>query len=120
MTRQVPTIDHRRCLDEAFEPDESAPAVGVVDNATGRLKGLITSETVGEMLDGPLCHAQRLSLRETAEAGGQVEPDAQSYAQMMTMHGERCQLLVDAAQKQPRHAEIRLCRPTTTASTAFF
>ena len=51
MTREVPTIDHRRCLDEAFRVlmEKSAPAVGVVD-ATGRLKGLITSETVGEML----------------------------------------------------------------------
>jgi Zn-dependent protease/CBS domain-containing protein len=51
MTREVPTIDHRRCLDEAFRVlmEKSAPAVGVVD-ATGRLKGLITSETVGDML----------------------------------------------------------------------
>lgn len=51
MTREVPTIDHRRWLDEAFRilMEKSAPAVGVVD-ARGRLLGLITSETVGEML----------------------------------------------------------------------
>ena len=51
MTREVPTIDHRRCLDEAFRVllEKSAPAVGVVD-ANGRLLGLITAETVGEML----------------------------------------------------------------------
>jgi stage IV sporulation protein FB len=51
MTRGVPTIDHRRCLDEAFRVlmEKSAPAVGVVD-AADRLKGLITLETVGEML----------------------------------------------------------------------
>ena len=51
MAREVPTIDHRRCLDEAFRVllEKSAPAVGVVD-ANGRLLGLITAETVGEML----------------------------------------------------------------------
>jgi Zn-dependent protease/CBS domain-containing protein len=51
MARDVPTIGHRRCLDEAFRllQTKSAPAVGVVD-AAGRLVGLITSETVGEML----------------------------------------------------------------------
>jgi stage IV sporulation protein FB len=51
MTKDVPTIGHRACLDEAFRllQDKQAPAVGVVD-AAGRLAGLITSETVGEML----------------------------------------------------------------------
>ena len=51
MSREFPTIDQRRCLDEAFRVpmEKSAPAVGVVD-AQGRLLGLITSETVGEML----------------------------------------------------------------------
>jgi CBS domain containing-hemolysin-like protein len=47
----VPTIGHRRCLEEAFRmlQEKSAPAVAVVD-ASGRLVGLVTSETVGEML----------------------------------------------------------------------
>ena len=51
MTTTVPTIGHRRCLDEAFRmlQEKSAPAVAVVD-ASGRLVGLVTSETVGEML----------------------------------------------------------------------
>src|SRR5262249_8548877 len=51
MTPAVPTIGHRRCLDEAFRmlQEKSAPAVAVVD-AGGRLTGLVTSETVGEML----------------------------------------------------------------------
>src|SRR5712692_2466772 len=51
MTTPVPTIGHRQTLDEAFRilQAKSAPAVGVVD-ATGRLVGLITSETLGEML----------------------------------------------------------------------
>jgi Zn-dependent protease/CBS domain-containing protein len=51
MASGIPTIGHRHCLDEAFRllQDGSAPAVGVVD-AAGRLVGLITSETVGEML----------------------------------------------------------------------
>jgi stage IV sporulation protein FB len=47
----LPTVGHRSCLDEAFRvlQEQSAPAVGVVD-AEGRLKGLITAETIGEML----------------------------------------------------------------------
>ncbi len=51
MTSDVPTIGHRRCLDEAFRvlQEKSAPAVGVLD-AQGRLVGLVTAETVGEML----------------------------------------------------------------------
>jgi stage IV sporulation protein FB len=51
MTADIPTIDHRRCLEEAFRllQEKSVPAVGVVD-ALGRLVGLITSETIGEML----------------------------------------------------------------------
>jgi stage IV sporulation protein FB len=51
MTRDIPTIGHRACLDEAFRllQTKSAPAVGVVD-ANARLVGLVTPETVGEML----------------------------------------------------------------------
>jgi Zn-dependent protease/CBS domain-containing protein len=51
MATDIPTIGHRRCLEEAFRvlQETSAPAIGVVD-AAGRLVGLITSETVGEML----------------------------------------------------------------------
>ena len=47
----MPTIGHRRCLEEAFRllQEKSAPAVAVVD-AGGRLVGLVTSETIGEML----------------------------------------------------------------------
>jgi stage IV sporulation protein FB len=51
MTAGIPTIGNRRCLEEAFRllQEDSVPAVGVVD-FTGRLVGLVTSETVGEML----------------------------------------------------------------------
>jgi len=51
MSTAIPTIGQRRCLDEAFRllQEKSAPAVAVVDNA-GRLVGLVTSETVGEMM----------------------------------------------------------------------
>jgi stage IV sporulation protein FB len=51
MATDVPTIGQRRCLDEAFRllQEKSAPAVAVVDSA-GRLVGLVTSETVGEMM----------------------------------------------------------------------
>jgi Zn-dependent protease/CBS domain-containing protein len=51
MTATIPTIGHRTCLEDAFRllQEKSSPAVGVVD-AGGRLIGLVTSETVGEML----------------------------------------------------------------------
>lgn len=51
MSTDVLTVGHRQCLDEAFKllQEKSASAVGVVD-ASGRLSGLITSETIGEML----------------------------------------------------------------------
>jgi Zn-dependent protease/CBS domain-containing protein len=51
MTTGVPTVGSRSCLEDAFRilQEKSAPAVGILD-AAGRLVGLITSETVGEML----------------------------------------------------------------------
>ena len=51
MSTNLPTIAQRRCLEEAFRmlQEKQAPAVAVTD-ATGRLAGLVTSETVGEML----------------------------------------------------------------------
>jgi stage IV sporulation protein FB len=51
MATDIPTIGHRRCLEEAFRllQEKSVPAVGVVD-AAGHLVGLVTSETIGEML----------------------------------------------------------------------
>jgi len=51
MITEVPTIAERGRLDEAFRllQEKAAPAVGVVD-AAGRLAGLVTSETIGEML----------------------------------------------------------------------
>ena len=51
MSTKVPTVGHRRCLEDALRllQEKSAPAVAVVD-ADGRLVGLVTSETIGEML----------------------------------------------------------------------
>jgi Zn-dependent protease/CBS domain-containing protein len=51
MLSPVPAIGQRRCLDEAFRilQEKSAPAVAVTD-ATGRLVGLVTPETIGEMM----------------------------------------------------------------------
>ena len=65
MTKEVPTISHRACLEEAIRllQEKQAPAVGIVD-AAGRLAGLITSETIGEML----------MVREAMPAGGRVGP----------------------------------------------
>jgi stage IV sporulation protein FB len=51
MSTTVPTVSQRQCLDEAFRilQEKSAPAVAIVD-AAGRLIGLVTPETIGEML----------------------------------------------------------------------
>jgi stage IV sporulation protein FB len=51
MTVNIPTMNKNRCLDEAFRllQEKSAPAVGIVDGSE-RLVGLVTSETIGEML----------------------------------------------------------------------
>jgi Zn-dependent protease/CBS domain-containing protein len=51
MAGPLPTVGYRSCLDEAFRllQEQRVPAVGVVDIA-GKLIGLVTSETVGEML----------------------------------------------------------------------
>jgi stage IV sporulation protein FB len=51
MTATIPSIGHRQCLEDALRllQEKSTPAVGVVDS-TGRLIGLVSSETVGEML----------------------------------------------------------------------
>jgi stage IV sporulation protein FB len=51
MSTELPTIGHRRPLDDAFRllQEKAAPAVAVID-ATGRLVGLVTAETIGEMM----------------------------------------------------------------------
>ena len=51
MSDRIPTLSRSRCLEDAFKllQEKSAPAVGIVD-AAGKLVGLVTSETVGEML----------------------------------------------------------------------
>lgn len=51
MTTGIPTIGYRQTLDEAFRmlQETSAAAIGVVD-AQGRLAGLVTPGTVGEMM----------------------------------------------------------------------
>jgi stage IV sporulation protein FB len=65
MSTEVPTISHRACLEEAVRllQEKQAPAVGVLD-ASGRLVGLITSETIGEML----------MVRDAMPAGARVGP----------------------------------------------
>lgn len=51
MTADMPTISHRRSLEAAFKllQQKSMPAVGIVD-AAGKLVGMVTSETVAEMM----------------------------------------------------------------------
>jgi Zn-dependent protease/CBS domain-containing protein len=51
MSRNVPTLGQRASLEDALHilQEKSAPAVAIVD-AAGRLVGLVTAATVGEML----------------------------------------------------------------------
>jgi CBS domain containing-hemolysin-like protein len=51
MAAELPTIGHRRCLEDAFRllQQKQAQAVGVTD-ASGKLVGLVTSETIAEMM----------------------------------------------------------------------
>jgi Zn-dependent protease/CBS domain-containing protein len=51
MNPTVPSVGYRRCLEDALKllQEKSAPAVAVTD-ADGRLIGLVTSETIGEMM----------------------------------------------------------------------
>jgi len=51
MRADIPTVSQNFCLDDAFRilQEKSTPVVGVVD-AGGKLVGMVTSETVGEML----------------------------------------------------------------------
>lgn len=65
MTKDIPVVGHRYHLDEAFKilQEKSAPAVGIND-AEGRLVGLVTAETIGEML----------MVRDALPQGAQVGP----------------------------------------------
>jgi stage IV sporulation protein FB len=65
MATGIPTVGNRSRLEDAFQTlqESSAPAVGVVDPA-GRLVGLITPETVGEML----------MLQQALPKGARMEP----------------------------------------------
>jgi stage IV sporulation protein FB len=51
MTVELPTISHRVTLEQAFKllQQKSAPAVGITD-AAGKLAGLVTGETIAEMM----------------------------------------------------------------------
>jgi stage IV sporulation protein FB len=51
MTTEIPVMSHRGRLEQAFRllQEKAKPAVGIIDS-TSRLIGLVTSETVGEML----------------------------------------------------------------------
>lgn len=51
MRTDIPTIHHRRCLNDGLRmmQESGAPAVAVLDGA-GRLVGLVTHENIGEMM----------------------------------------------------------------------
>jgi predicted transcriptional regulator len=51
MTTGIPTVNKNRCLEDALRllQEKAAPAVAIVDGLD-RLVGLVTPETIGEML----------------------------------------------------------------------
>jgi Zn-dependent protease/CBS domain-containing protein len=51
MSQEFPTVGYRATLEQAFKllQQKSAPAVGITDTA-GKLSGLITNETIAEMM----------------------------------------------------------------------
>jgi CBS domain-containing protein len=51
MTAELPTIGHRATLEQAFKllVQKAGPAVGITD-AAGKLIGLVTGETIAEMM----------------------------------------------------------------------
>ncbi len=65
MNAELPTIGHRLPLDQAFKllQEKQAPAVGVTD-ASGRLVGLVTHETIAGMI----------MLTEALPKGAQIGP----------------------------------------------
>ena len=67
MAAELPTIGHRVTLEQAFKllQQKSAPAVGVTD-PTGKLVGLVTSETIAEMM----------MLRDALPRGSRVGPSS--------------------------------------------
>ena len=75
MTTTVPAIGYRQHLEDAFRilQEKSAPAVAVVD-AAGRLVGLVTPETIGEML----------MLHEALPKGVRLRPWSASGRRLMT------------------------------------
>ena len=71
MTTTVPAIGYRQHLEDAFRilQEKSAPAVAVVD-AAGRLVGLVTPETIGEMLMLHEALPKGVRLRPWSQAAG--------------------------------------------------
>ena len=65
MIADMPTIGHRTTLEQAFKllQQKQAPAVGITD-AGGKLVGLVTGETIAEMM----------MLQEAMPRGSQAGP----------------------------------------------
>jgi CBS domain-containing protein len=71
MTATAPSIGYRQHLEDAFGilQEKSAPAVAVVDSS-GRLVGLVTPETIGEMLMLHEALPQSVRLRQRSQLAG--------------------------------------------------
>jgi stage IV sporulation protein FB len=78
MYREIPTLSARAKLDEAFRllQEKAVPAVAIVDDDT-RLAGLVTLETLGEML---LLHDASASVFDGMQSAGGREGTARPAA----------------------------------------
>ena len=88
MIAEIPTISHRSTLEQAFKllQQKSAPAVGVTD-ASGKLAGLVTSETIAEMM------MLREASRRTCVSGhgaARPAPDGRSH-KLVVLSFSHCQ-----------------------------
>lgn len=78
MTGDIPTLPQTAKLDEAFRllQEKMAPAVAIVDGAS-RVTGLVTLETLGEML---MLHEASASVFDRLPSGAGAEPLARRRA----------------------------------------
>src|SRR5262249_16978958 len=91
MIAEVPTISHRATLEQAFKllQQKSVPAVGVTD-PTGKLVGLVTSETIAEMM----------MLREALPRGVRIGPWSRAAGAWRTRVTNRSSYLFPAVRKR--------------------
>ena len=120
MNATLPMIDKRRPLEEALTllQDKSAPAVAVVES-DGRLFGLVTAETLGELMmvreampDGNA--GRTMEPRRRRERDSMHEPGSK----LMRKHRLRTLLGANTAARRSRESLSRSKRISSIASAS--